>query len=430
MNTSAAIELLQHFLFLFTESAPFLLLGLFLAGVIHMVIPASWVQKTLGKRNSIFTAAIIGAPVPLCSCSVIPTAIGIRRSGATKASTASFMVATPETGIDSVGVTYALMGPVMAVIRPVSAVIAAIFTGLLVRFWDRENDTAITEKTDTTSSCCNSKNHSKPQQTTDCCSSVTQDNPEKEKQEEKITKSCCSSSSDQSAKTSPCCSGNKTPDIAETATTCCSDQTEPASSCCSSSDQHAASQGIAMKLLDAVKYGYGKLLGDFMKWLLIGLFFAALIKTFVPESFLASHGSGIFAMAVMVLISVPMYICATASTPIAAGLMLSGISPGAALVFMMAGPATNIATIMVVKNELGTRSVFAYLAGVIGSAIILGLITDLFLNMMDIRIQVTNGAHGEILSALYQVSAIVLAALIAWNIYDRYIASAPKSTIS
>lgn len=157
MEDISALDLLNNFLFLFTESAPFLLFGLFLAGVIHMIVPSAWVERTLGKGSSVFTAAVIGAPIPLCSCSVIPTAIGIRRSGASKASTASFMVATPETGVDSVGVTYALMGPVMAVIRPVSAIIAAVFTGTLVRLWDKEEASPAQGKSKPASSCCSTK---------------------------------------------------------------------------------------------------------------------------------------------------------------------------------------------------------------------------------------------------------------------------------
>ena len=355
MIASYFSDFIASFVFLFTESAPFLLLGLFIAGVIHILIPSAWVQKTLGKRNSMVTAAFIGAPVPLCSCSVIPTAIGIRRSGASKASTASFMVATPETGVDSVGVTYALLGPIMAIIRPVSAIIAAIFTGLLVQWWDKETPA---KKGDASASCCSSE------------------------QAKTESSSCCSSKANSSSQTTQ--------------------------------------YPWLTKLKNCIKYSYGKLLGDFMQWLLIGLVFAALIRAFVPESFLAEHGSGLISMMIMVLISIPMYICATASTPIAAGLMLSGISPGAALVFMMAGPATNVATIMVVKNELGTRSMYAYLAGVISSALALGALTDWAFAVFDLHIEVTSGHHGDMTSLLYSLSAVVLAVLMLWNGYNKY----------
>ena len=246
-------ELMANFIGLFAESAPYLLLGLLLAGVIRLLIPDTWVQKVLGKDSSVVTAALIGTPLPLCSCSVIPAAMGIRRAGASKASTASFMVATPETGVDSVGVTLALMGPVMAIARPIAAITSAIVAGLLVRRFDVEAPS---------------------------------------KQEE--VKSCCKS------------------------------------------NHQALPEGFVGKAVSVVQYGYGKLLKDFMGWLLIGLFFAALIQTFVPATLLSQYGSGVLAMVLVILVSIPMYICATASTPIAAGLMLSGISPGAALVFMLA----------------------------------------------------------------------------------------------
>ena len=325
------MELLNNFILLFTESAPYLLLGLFLAGIIRMLVPDKWITKYLGERSSVVTAAIIGTPLPLCSCSVIPTAIGIRRAGASKASTASFMVATPETGVDSIGVTLALMGPVMAIFRPISAIVSAIAAGSLVRLWDTE-----------------------------------------------------------------------TPPI----------EAEAVHSCCGGKKQELTT---VEKLKAAVIYGYGKLLSDFMGWLLVGISFAALIQTFVPPSLLSEYGNGIFAMLLTVLISIPMYICATASTPVAAGLMLSGISPGAALVFMLTGPATNIATLMVVKNELGARSLFAYLTGVIASALLMGTILDWAVEYYQLTIEVSQGEHGDMTSILYSASAVVLAGLIIWQ---------------
>jgi len=336
------IELVQNYILLFTESAPYLLFGLLLAGIIHMLIPERWITKFLGEKSSVFTAAIIGTPLPLCSCSVIPTAIGIRRAGASKASTASFMVATPETGVDSIGVTYALMGPIMAIVRPISAILSAITAGTLVRLWDKE--TEATNKA-APASCCSKKKQN-----------------ENNKQQ----------------------------------------------------------LSLGQKLLAATTYGYGKLLADFMGWLLVGIGFAALIQTFVPPSLMSEYGNGIFAMLLTVIISIPMYICATASTPIAAGLMLSGVSPGAALVFMLTGPATNIATLMVVKNELGIKSLLGYLTGVISTAIVSGLVLDWVLETFQITIQVSHGQHSEMTSLFYSVSAIVLAGLIIAQYFKKF----------
>lgn len=331
------MALIDNFILLFTESAPYLLLGLFLAGIIRMLVPDSWITKFLGEKSSVVTAAVIGTPLPLCSCSVIPTAIGIRRAGASKASTASFMVATPETGVDSIGVTFALMGPVMAIARPISAILSAIMAGTLVRLWDTE-----------------------------------------------------------------------TPPIAE----------EAVHSCCGGAKKEEL--GFWQKMKNAVIYGYGKLLSDFMGWLLVGISFAALIQTYVPPTLLSEYGNGIFAMLLAVLISIPMYICATASTPVAAGLMLSGISPGAALVFMLTGPATNIATLMVVKNELGTRSLMGYLTGVIVTALAMGMALDWAVEYFQLTIEVSQGGHGDMTSILYSASAIILASLIVWQYAKKW----------
>lgn len=331
------MALIDNFILLFTESAPYLLLGLLLAGIIRMLIPDTWITKFLGEKSSVVTAAVIGTPIPLCSCSIIPTAIGIRRAGASKASTASFMVATPETGVDSIGVTLALMGPVMAIARPISAILSAITAGTLVRLWDTETPPI----------------------------------------QEDAVKSCCG--------------GKKKQDLT-----------------------------LAEKMKNAVLYGYGKLLSDFMGWLLVGIGFAALIQTFVPPTLLSEYGNGILAMLIAVLISIPMYICATASTPVAAGLMLSGISPGAALVFMLTGPATNIATLMVVKNELGMRSLMGYLAGVIVTALVMGLSLDWFIEYFQLTIEVSQGDHGDMTSLLYSASAIILACLIFWQYGKKF----------
>lgn len=331
------MALIDNFILLFTESAPYLLLGLLLAGIIRMLIPDTWITKFLGEKSSVVTAAVIGTPIPLCSCSIIPTAIGIRRAGASKASTASFMVATPETGVDSIGVTLALMGPVMAIARPISAILSAITAGTLVRLWDTETPPI----------------------------------------QEDAVKSCCR--------------GKKKQDLT-----------------------------LAEKMKNAVLYGYGKLLSDFMGWLLVGIGFAALIQTFVPPTLLSEYGNGILAMLIAVLISIPMYICATASTPVAAGLMLSGISPGAALVFMLTGPATNIATLMVVKNELGMRSLMGYLTGVIVTALVMGLSLDWFIEYFQLTIEVSQGDHGDMTSLLYSASAIILACLIFWQYGKKF----------
>ena len=332
---------IENFVALFTESAPFLLLGMFIAGLIHQWVPNKWVQKALGGKSSVFNAAIIGAPLPLCSCSVIPVAMGIRRSGASKASTASFLVSTPETGVDSIGITYALMGPVMAIARPIAAIFSAVITGVVIKLFAKDEAQV------------------QPQDT------------------QIAIKSCCSS-------------------------------------------KKLEGPSLPQRIISIFTFGYGQLLRDFMLWFLIGLSFAALITTYVPADFLSQYGQGVLAMLVIVLISIPMYMCATASTPIAMGLLLSGITPGAALVFMLTGPATNIATLMVIRDELGTKELLLYLLSISLSALAAGLALDYLINYFDWQLQLSHGQHEGMLGTVYQVSAIILAVLLAVQLYRQY----------
>ncbi|MBB1467418.1 SO_0444 family Cu/Zn efflux transporter [Pseudoalteromonas sp. SG41-5] len=355
------MDLLNNFWQLFLLSAPWLMLGLLIAGLLNVYLPANFLNKHLGKEGFWTTvkAALIGAPMPLCSCGVIPAAIGLRRAGASKSATTAFLVSTPETGVDSVSVSYVLLGPFMAIIRPIAAICSAIVAGVLV---GRD-----AEKTQTTAHTSEANNEQKRAATTSCCSTKSAAAEEKA--------SCCSTKSAVVEEKVSCCSTKLA--AAEEKASCYS--TKPAAveektSCCYSSSAVPASQWQKMK--QAVSFSCNKLLSDTMKWLMIGLFFAALVQTYVPESFLSQWGSGILAMLVVIVISIPMYICATASTPIAAGLLLSGVAPGAVLVFMLAGPATNVATLGVVANELGKRAVVAYLVGVIGVALIFGFLTD------------------------------------------------------
>lgn len=321
-------------------AAPWLVVGLIVAALIKVYVPSDWLTQFLRGRWGVVKAAFIGAPLPLCSCGVIPAALALRRQGASRASVMSFLVATPETGVDSVAVSYALLGPFLAVARPISAVFSAIVTGLI--------GAAIPESPGAGSSAVSTQ----PLTETDaggCCSS-------------KPKTSCCESSAPQSS---------------------CCETKEPVSSCCSSKQADTAGPrkpGLFAALVEAA----GEILGDLAKWLLIGLLMAGAISTFVQAEQLEAFGSGLPVMLLMVVIGIPMYICATASTPLAASLLIAGLSPGSVLVFMLAGPATNIATLGVVRKELGTRYMVAYLIGVAASAIACGLVTDAIAGAMGI----------------------------------------------
>lgn len=342
------LNLLDSFWNLVIESAPWLLLGYFLAGVIKQLLPTSLVESQLSSPGigSIVKAALIGAPLPLCSCGVIPTALAVRKAGASKGATSAFLVATPETGVDSISFSYAVLGPVFAIARPISALVSAVVAGVMVSALDED------------------KSPVEPQQAA-------------------------------------------------------------SSSCCSSKQAQAEVElNLGEKLIASIKYGYGRMISDTAKWLLIGLVGAAVVTTFVPQSFFLQWGDGLLAMIVMVIVGLPMYICATASTPVAASLLFAGISPGAALVFMLTGPATNIATMGVIKDQLGARALVAYLVSVIGTAIICGLLLNAAYQQFGWSLQLNMMEHGEAFPLWRQIAAVVLAALVvrvyAQPVFERF----------
>jgi len=508
--------LLTNFLHLFLESAPWLLLGLVLAGLLKVFVPMAWMQKQLGGHGikTVVKAALLGAPLPLCSCGVIPAAVGLRRAGASKAATTSFLVSTPETGVDSITVSYVLLGPFMAIVRPIAAITSAIVAGLLVGRDDDDgvpasasakaqtaNDPSASAKS--VSSCCGSKSTANSDSSSDSSSEAasrckttagTMQNASVKmtaiksgsvKPESVLSpmaparsfstnateakQSCCGSSkaADQPIGSTPsaCCS-TKVKDIvkdevkdeprvaakAETVkSSCCSSQTEPQAeqtptsscaskalsqapressdeaSCCASTQDMATElkhNSVFSRVLSGLHYAATDLVKDTTLWLLVGLFFAALVQTYVPADFLVKWGDGILAMLVMVLVSIPMYICATASTPIAAGLLLAGVSPGAVLVFMMAGPATNIATLGVVTKELGKRALCGYLGGVIGVSLVFGLLVNYLVDTFGFEVMPQIGEeHALLPQGVVAVAGIVLAVLMAKVLWDMI----PKS---
>jgi len=313
------MNFLDNLLSIYLDAAPWLLLGFVTAGLIKVWIPDGALNRWLGGEGiwPITKAALIGAPLPLCSCGVLPAATELHRSGASRGSTVSFLIATPETGVDSIALSYVLLGPVMAVIRPIAAVLSAIFTGILITFAPKQ-----VKKTAEVSSS----------------SDVTA----------KDEGGCCSSGS------------------------------------CS---MEVKSEGVLSRTASGMRYALVEMVEDLLLWLSLGLILAALISTLVPPMVMAEWGSGLPAMLMMILVGIPMYICATASTPVATALLFAGISPGTVLVFLLAGPATNIATIGVLRQEMGKGVVLLYLAGISFSAIILGILTDWFVEAQALDIQ-------------------------------------------
>ncbi len=272
------------------EMAPYLLLGFLIAGVLHVFVPQKFYANYLSRNNklSVLWAALLGVPLPLCSCGVIPTAIGLKNEKASKGAIASFLIATPQTGIDSILATFSLMGLGFAIIRPVAALITGVCGGLLVNRLVRDDEfCSVDEKSQTS----NLKSQT--------------------------------------------------------------------------------------KLWRVLKYAYYDMIRDIGLRLLIGLVVAALIQVAVPDEFFLSFGSQpLVQMLVILAIAVPMYICSTGSIPVAAALMMKGLSPGAALVMLMAGPAGNLASILVVHKAMGRRFTWIYLMTIVVFAVLFGLLLN------------------------------------------------------
>lgn len=305
------------------EAGPWLLVGFAIAGVMHAVVPRSWLTKQFGSRGigSVLRAAAVGVPLPLCSCSVIPAAAGLRRGGASKGAAAAFAISTPEVDIPAASLTWALIGWPIAVARVVAALISGIAAGIAIDLFDRKEA---------------GKDKAEPNSSEPNCSEPNNAEPTSE-----VAASCC-----------------HTPELA----------TKP--SCCSTKQAMPAKKSLAARAKEAIRYGYIDMPADLARWMVIGLVLSAMVAALVPEDLLERVGTGWPAMLAMLVIGVPFYVCATASTPLAAVLIAKGLDPGAALVFLLAGPATNPATMAWVLKDLGGRSLVIYLGSI--SAVSLG----------------------------------------------------------
>ncbi len=362
---------------LFAEMAPFLLLGFLLAGILHVWVPRSLYVPKISKPNfkSVLLSALFGIPLPICSCGVIPTAVALRKEGASKGASVSFLISTPATGVDSILATYSLLGLPFAILRPVAAFVSSMFGGLLTNIVTRGEKEEDLSKIDVPKSSC-------------CCGDCD-DHDDHEEHEEH---GCC------------CCHEHE--ESHEEEHKCC---------CCGHDDESEHSDGFVGKLKETFKYGFGDLLPEITRWLLIGLVLGALIAAFVPnELFMSIREYPILCMFAMLLISMPMYTCSTGSIPLALALMAKGLPPGAALVLLMAGPATSIASMVVVGKTFGKRTLAAYLFSIAAGAFFFGWVVDTF--MMDTFLSSITmkgmACHGDGLSWFDYGCAAILAVLI------------------
>lgn len=332
---------MEEIFHLVNEMSPYLLLGFLLAGLMHAFIPGAVYSRYLSGHSfrSVIYAALFGIPLPLCSCGVIPTAMSLRREGASKGATVSFLIATPETGVDSIFATYSLLGLPFAIIRPVAALCNAALAGFFVNTFDK--------------------------------------------------------------------------DMKETHSTC-------ASVSISESDE---SLSLIGKIKKAVEYGYVEMMEDIGKWLVIGLVIAGLITVCVPDSLFATFKDNTLMSMVLVLcIAIPMYICATGSIPIAVALIMKGLTPGAALVLLMAGPACNMASILVINKVLGKKTLAVYLSSIFLCAIFWGMMVDNVLPTDWFRTAVMSNVccHEEDESWFNIGCTLVLALLLLNALWNHY----------
>lgn len=305
--------------------APYIVFGLLFAGILHELVPEALVTKHLGKDSvsSVVKSTLFGIPLPVCSCGVIPLATAIKKSGASHGATLSFLISTPITGIDSVLATYGMFGWAFTLYRLLTSMVMAIVAGILTNLFGLSSEAQADAKAPAFALV--------PQQ----------------------------------AGMTPMGFAAAAPKAAQE------------ESCCDSSCGCSGEEKKRFSFVLALRYGFVTLLGDIAKPLFWGLIIGALITAAIPENFsnlLAGHAW--LSYLIVIAIAVPMYVCATASLPIAAGLMLSGVSAGAAFVFLSAGPATNTVTIGVVKKMLGTRALTIYLASIVVGSLLFGLGLD------------------------------------------------------
>ncbi len=292
--------------------APYLLFGFLMAGVLSVLISKDYVRRHLGGGGWMgsFKAALVGVPMPICSCGVIPLAASLRKHGASRGATASFLASTPQTGIDSLMITYALLGWVFAIFRAAVAFLSGIICGI----------------------------------------AVTAASPN----EEEATEEC----------QEECCQPNQKPMIQR-----------------------------------MLSYGFISLPRDIAKPVVIGIILSGILSGLIPDNFFTNTiGNSPIAMLLMLGIGIPLYVCSSASVPIALAFIKAGISPGAALVFLITGPATNAATLTTLWQIIGRKQLAVFLATLSLCALAAGFAMNFFTPRLGVMDQVCHAGecHGPL----------------------------------
>ncbi len=341
---------------LLNQSAVYMLFGLLIGGLLKEYLSPTYVANHLGsgRFSSVFKAALLGIPIPLCSCGVLPAAATLKKQGANNGAVTAFLISTPESGIDSISITWALLDPIMTIARPVSAFISAAVAGTVENLFS----------------------FSGPAVSSDL-----------ERQNKVLAESSC------------CCGGGGV-------------------------RQEGISRGegrvkrgflkeIPGRLKAGIRYAVFDIWEELAGWFIVGILLAGVMTVLLPDAFITAYlGGGLSSMFLMLLIGIPLYICATASTPIAAAFIMKGVSPGAALVFLLVGPATNITSLSVLVGLLGKRATALYLISIGLVSVLCGLVVDVVYSILGIPVMAAVAKHGKMLPEQLTVAAtLVLLAL-------------------
>ncbi len=320
----------------------YILLGLLVGGLLKMFLSPAYVAAHLGQGrfSSVFKAALLGIPIPLCSCGVLPAAILLKKQGANNGATTAFLISTPESGVDSISITWALLDPIMTVARPVSAFISAFVAGCAENFFNPPNTNI-------------------------------------------------QASPDLSCSIDNCCDGSDCPPDEH--------------------KKHKKHHSLLEKLRIGTRYAATDLWADLAGWFFIGILLAGLISVLVPDAVIARYlGGGLSSMLLMLTFGIPLYICATASTPIAAAFIMKGVSPGTALVFLLVGPATNVTSLSVLIGLLGKRATALYLLSIAVVSVLCGLAVDALYMALGISAVAAVGQAAEVLPGWLMTAAALL----------------------
>jgi len=268
--------------------------------------------------------------------------VALKKQGANKGATIAFLISTPESGVDSIAITYALLDPIMTVARPFVAFVTAVFAGVVENLFSYTDNSFRTHQ-------------------------------------------------DITCPVDGCCDGEDCPP-----------------------DEHNRHHSFLEKIITGLRYAFTDLWGDLAVWFLVGLLLAGLITTIIPDEVVTQYlGGELSSMLDMLAIGVPMYICATASTPIAAALILKGASPGTALVFLLAGPATNATSLTVVLGILGRRTTAIYLATIGLSTVLFGLALDKVYTSFGLSAQVMVGQASGVIPVWTEWAGAVILLLLS-----------------